>query len=330
MTCHRSRASARSTLTGLAGFAALAAGLMFSGAAPALAQEPIQLTYGFEPGDTATFKDVRDVTVVDQPTHTGTGAMQAGTNAYRAFSTSTVPGESTAYRFYARWSAAPSSGAGQLAWAASTAQGGTSFTVRLDSAGRVSLRDAAGVSRGQSAPLPADTWHLIELMVTQTGPGSGRSSLRINGTDATVDVSGNFGQAAADVLRVGQIGSVAVPGLTQDDLAVSAPGGSWLGPVDPSDPPPPPPPPPTGEAQISSGFESGESVPFHDVRTVAVLTDPVNSGARALQAGPNAYRGSRSRRRWMSPLRTASTRAGTHRRRREQLSSRGSTRRRAA
>ena len=127
-------------------------------------------------------------------------------------------------------------------------------------------------------------------MVTQTGPGSGRSSLRINGTDASVDVSGDFGQAAANVLRVGQIGSVAVPGLTQDDLAVSAPGGSWLGPVDSSDPPPPPPPPPTGEAQISSGFENGESVPFQDVGTVAVLADPVNSAPRALQASANAYR----------------------------------------
>ena len=187
-----------------------------------------QIAYGFEPGDNAAFNDVRTVNIVDSPVNQGTKAMQAEPTAYRAFHTTTVIGQRTAYRLYANWSAPPASGVAQIAWVTSSS-GGTSFTVRVDASGRVSLRDASGTIRGQSAPLAPGAWHRIEFLVTQNPDGTGTGSLRINGTDVASDVSGSFGTGAANRFRVGQMGSAQLPGITHDDVGVGRPGASWLG-----------------------------------------------------------------------------------------------------
>ena len=152
----------------------------------------------------------------------------------------------------------------------------------------MSLRDATGAIRGQSTPPTAGTWHLIEFMVTQTGSGAGTGSLRINGSEVGAPMQGSFGAAAADRFRVGQIGSVALPGATHDDVAVSTPGGSWLGPVVSTPPPPPPPPPPA--TQLRFGFESGDTATFQDSNPIVTVSDPVNSGSAAMKPGQNAYR----------------------------------------
>ena len=190
-----------------------------------------QLRFGFESSDAATFQDANPIVTVSDPVNSGSAAMKPGQNAYRSFHTATTVGESTAYRMYARWSAPPTSGTARLAWIWSDANRTGSFTIRVDAQNRVSLRDVNGTSRAQTPPLPTGTWHLLEFQVTQTPAGTGTGSLRVNGTDVATNVPGNYGVAAADRFRVGLIGETAVPGLLEDDVAVSAPGGSWIGPV---------------------------------------------------------------------------------------------------